>query len=80
MGLFNWAQRVSIPEIVYSVMNDDHVELYQIVKELGDGVKQRPGNVYERDVQRLHLCGIIRMRNPTDGGHRFRLMAGSQTD
>ena len=60
MGIFNWGQKATIPDAVYSVMNDDHVELYQIVRELADGARQRADGIYERDVKRLHLIGIIR--------------------
>ena len=60
MGWFNWAQKTVVPEVVYSVMNDDHVELYQIVKDLGDCVRQRADGPLERDTHRLHLIGIIR--------------------
>ncbi|MEI6558105.1 MAG: hemerythrin family protein [Rhodospirillaceae bacterium] len=41
-------------------MNDDHVELYQIVGELSESVRQRVDGVYERDVLRLHQIAIVR--------------------
>jgi hemerythrin-like metal-binding protein len=59
MGFFNWARKGSIPEAIYSVMNDDHVELYRIVSELSDIVGQRCTSPHERDVQRLHLLGVV---------------------
>jgi hemerythrin len=34
MGFFDWLQKPSLPEPAYSVMNDDHVRLYQLLGEM----------------------------------------------
>ncbi|MEI6559115.1 MAG: hemerythrin family protein [Rhodospirillaceae bacterium] len=34
MGLFDWFRKTAVAEPIYSVMNEDHIELYRILGEL----------------------------------------------
>ena len=61
MGWFDWLKKAPMAEAVYSVMNDDHVELYRLLGELKDGLGQPNKTPREREAQRALLSGTIRV-------------------
>ena len=60
MGFLNWGRKASIPDQIYSVMNDDHVTLYRIFAELRDAVAVQTKGETERGFREITLLGIIR--------------------
>ncbi len=59
MGFFNWGRKATNADQVYSVMNDDHVDLYRIVAELRDGIAIQVRGGTERGFQQINLLGTI---------------------
>ena len=60
MGFFNWTHKPAESDAIYSVMNDDHVELYRLVGELQDNVIKRCTGETERSVQQMEVLAAIR--------------------
>jgi hemerythrin-like metal-binding protein len=60
MGFFNWGRKSTVPDHVYSVMNDDHAALYRILAELREGIATQPNGETERGFQRAILLSTAR--------------------
>ena len=60
MGFFNWTHKPAESDAIYSVMNDDHVELYRLVGGLQDNVIKRCTGETERSVQQMEVLAAIR--------------------
>ena len=60
MGFFNWMRKPSESDLVYSVMNDDHVELYRVVEDLQKAVTRRCNGDTERSLQKVEILAIIK--------------------
>ena len=59
MGFFNWFRKGGIPETVYSVMNDDHVELYRIVGDLQSTITASCKGETEHGFRKSKIMSII---------------------
>jgi len=61
MALFGWIRKQVIPEPIYSVMNDDHVHLYQLLGEIRQAVGTQTNRETdaERSSRRKLLVGLI---------------------
>ncbi len=49
MGFFDWIRKPAAPDPIYSVMNEDHVQLYKILGELRQGAVKRGDDQLTRD-------------------------------
>lgn len=61
MALFGWFRKQMIPEPVYSVMNDDHVHLYQLLGEIRQKIGAQSGKESDSDknARRKLLVGLL---------------------
>jgi hemerythrin-like metal-binding protein len=59
MGFFNWMRKPANSDVIYSVMNDDHVELYRLVGELQENITKRCNGETERSLQEIDVLASI---------------------
>ncbi len=60
MGIFNWMRKPPNTDVIYSVMNDDHVDIYRLIKELQEAVTINCNGETERGFQEINILETIR--------------------
>ncbi|MEI8396080.1 MAG: hemerythrin family protein [Rhodospirillaceae bacterium] len=60
MGFFDWLKKPAYAEPVYTVMNDDHVHLYNILGELRQGGGHGQETDAAREARRKHCLTIVK--------------------
>jgi hemerythrin-like metal-binding protein len=59
MGFLNWMRKPSETDVIYSVMNDDHVELYRLVGDLQKIVARHCNGETERSQQKADVLATV---------------------